>query len=119
MKKLVRSGFVKANESVVLVLTGHMLKDVDYMLQAQIKRVIGPMPADAAAVIEVLERFMPEIETVTEKTEKAARPKDVVRVGIIGYGTVGRASAGDTGEPRGRDHTTHGRRLNPGDAALP
>jgi homoserine dehydrogenase len=36
---------------------------------------------------------MPEIESVTEKTEKAARPKDVVRVGIIGYGTVGRASA--------------------------
>jgi threonine synthase len=48
---------VKANETVVLVLTGHMLKDVDYMLQAQIKRVIGPMPADAAAVIEVLERI--------------------------------------------------------------
>jgi threonine synthase len=57
LKKLVRSGFVKANESVVLVLTGHMLKDVDYMLQAQIERVIGPMPADAAAVIEVLERI--------------------------------------------------------------
>jgi threonine synthase len=57
LKKLVRSGFVKANETVVLVLTGHMLKDVDYMLQAQIKRVIGPMPADAAAVIEVLERI--------------------------------------------------------------
>ncbi len=36
---------------------------------------------------------MPEIEAVTEKTEKAARAKDVVRVGIIGYGTVGRASA--------------------------
>jgi threonine synthase len=57
LKKLVRSGFVKANESVVLVLTGHMLKDVDYMLQGQIERVIGPMPADAAAVIEVLERI--------------------------------------------------------------
>src|SRR6185437_11742719 len=32
LKKLVRAGFVKANETVVLVLTGHMLKDVDYML---------------------------------------------------------------------------------------
>ncbi len=60
LKKLVRSGFVKPNESVVLVLTGHMLKDVDYMLQAQIKRVIGPMPADAAAVIEALERIHAE-----------------------------------------------------------
>ena len=48
---------MKANETVVLVLTGHMLKDVDYMLQAQFKRVIGPMPADAAAVIKVLERI--------------------------------------------------------------
>jgi hypothetical protein len=37
-----------------------MLKDVDYMLQSQIKRVIGPMAADAAAVIEVLERIHAE-----------------------------------------------------------
>ena len=37
-----------------------MLKDVDYMLQAQIKRVIGPMPADAAAVIAVWSVSMPE-----------------------------------------------------------
>ncbi len=57
LKKLVRSGFVKPDESVVLVLTGHMLKDVDYMLQLQVKRVIGPMPADASNVISTLERI--------------------------------------------------------------
>jgi homoserine dehydrogenase len=36
---------------------------------------------------------MPKTEAVAEKTEKPARPKDVVRVGVVGYGTVGRASA--------------------------
>src|SRR3984893_10240410 len=33
LKKLVRSGFVRTSDSVVLILTGHILKDVDYMLK--------------------------------------------------------------------------------------
>jgi threonine synthase len=33
LKKLVKSGFVKANESVVLVLTGHLLKDSEFTLK--------------------------------------------------------------------------------------
>jgi len=33
LKKLVRSGFVKPNESVVLVLTGHLLKDSEFTLK--------------------------------------------------------------------------------------
>jgi len=33
LKKLVRQGFVKRNESVVLVLTGHVLKDADFTLK--------------------------------------------------------------------------------------
>ncbi|HEY1263966.1 MAG TPA: threonine synthase [Terriglobales bacterium] len=33
LKKLVKQGFVKANESVVLVLTGHLLKDPDFTLK--------------------------------------------------------------------------------------
>jgi threonine synthase len=57
LKKLVRSKFVHPEETVVLVLTGHMLKDVDYMLASGVKRVLGPMPADAAAVISTLERI--------------------------------------------------------------
>jgi len=57
LKKLVRAGFVKANETVVLVLTGHMLKDVDYMLDMRVKRVLGPMSADPATVISTLERL--------------------------------------------------------------
>lgn len=57
LKKLVRSGFVKPEEAVVLVLTGHMLKDVDYMLDMRVKRVLGPMPPDPATVIQTLERL--------------------------------------------------------------
>ena len=57
LKKLVRSGFVKPEQTVVLVLTGHMLKDVDYMLDMRVKRVLGPMPADPATVIQTLERL--------------------------------------------------------------
>ncbi len=33
LKKLVRSGFVRKQESVVLVLTGHVLKDAEYTLK--------------------------------------------------------------------------------------
>jgi len=33
LKKLVKQGFVKPNESVVLVLTGHVLKDPDFTLK--------------------------------------------------------------------------------------
>jgi threonine synthase len=33
LKKLVTQGFVKPNESVVLVLTGHVLKDSEYTLK--------------------------------------------------------------------------------------
>jgi threonine synthase len=48
---------VKANETVVIVLTGHMLKDVDYMLDMPVKRVLGPMPANTTTVIDTLERL--------------------------------------------------------------
>jgi len=57
LKKLLRSGFVKPDETVVLILTGHMLKDVEYMLDHRVKRIVGPMPADAGTVISTLERL--------------------------------------------------------------
>lgn len=57
LKKLVRSGFVKTSDSVVLVLTGHMLKDIDYMLNAQGSRFLGPLEADAETVVRTLERI--------------------------------------------------------------
>jgi threonine synthase len=55
LKKLAASGFVKSGETVVLVLTGHMLKDADYMLQAQKAKSIAPVAADVEAVIKRLE----------------------------------------------------------------
>lgn len=57
LKKLARLGFVKSHETVVLVLTGHMLKDVEYMLQAQKQRAVGAVDADVAAVIKRLEQI--------------------------------------------------------------
>lgn len=55
LKRLVRSGFVKPEDSVVLILTGHMLKDADYVLKAHGERFLEPMEADAEAVINRLE----------------------------------------------------------------
>lgn len=57
LKKLVRSGFVKQTESVVLVLTGHMLKDTEYMLRSEHRQLIGPIDAEAAVVIRNLEQI--------------------------------------------------------------
>lgn len=57
LKKLVRSGFVKANESVVLILTGNMLKDADYLAHEGKQQFVGPMEADANAVIRALEKL--------------------------------------------------------------
>jgi threonine synthase len=57
LKKLTQSGFVKPNETVVLVLTGHMLKDVDYMQDVMAGPWPGPIEANAAAVIKILEKI--------------------------------------------------------------
>jgi threonine synthase len=62
LKKLVGSGFVSSPESVVLILTGHMLKDVDYMLRSVDYRLkgdscLGPVEADAGIVVRTLERI--------------------------------------------------------------
>ncbi len=53
LKKLRRAGVVKTGESVVLVLTGHTLKDPEFTLE-QRKPAVA-MDADAAAVIRMLE----------------------------------------------------------------
>jgi len=57
LKKLAAAGFVKPAETVVLVLTGHMLKDVDYMKQAPGQSLLGPMEADSDTVIRTLEQI--------------------------------------------------------------
>jgi threonine synthase len=75
LKKLVTQGFVKRNETVVLILTGHLLKDPDFTLKfhrgdlfpGSVDPVLGaqqraPMvlEANAGAVIKVLEKFRDE-----------------------------------------------------------
>src|SRR5580765_1643259 len=57
LKKLAAAGFVKAAETVVLVLTGHMLKDVDYMKQTPGQSLLGPMEADSDTVIKTMEKI--------------------------------------------------------------
>ena len=60
LKKLVQIGFVKPEQTMVLVLTGHMLKDVDYILEAQSHRALQSMPAETPAVIRALEKINAE-----------------------------------------------------------
>ena len=57
LKKLARSGFVEPADSVVLVLTGHMLKDVDYILRAHEKGFAAPMEPDIKAIVKRLEQL--------------------------------------------------------------
>ncbi len=70
LKKLLQQGFVKRTESVVLVLTGHALKDPDYVMDFHRGSLFKPAPqvleplrrepivldADVSAVIQALER---------------------------------------------------------------
>ena len=57
LKKLAATNFVKHSDTVVLVLTGHMLKDVDYMKQSPGQSLLGPMEADSDTVIRTLEQI--------------------------------------------------------------
>ena len=47
LKKLVKQGFVKANESVALILTGHVLKDADFTLKFHRGDLFEGMPQEA------------------------------------------------------------------------
>src|SRR5580658_4444936 len=53
LKNLVRSGFVRRADSVVLLLTGHCLKDPEYTLD--MRKPALAIDADPAAVIQLLE----------------------------------------------------------------
>jgi len=75
LKKLVRQGFVKRHETVVLILTGHLLKDPDFTLKfhrgdlfpgsvdpVHVAQQRAPivLEANTGAVIKVLEKFRDE-----------------------------------------------------------
>jgi threonine synthase len=53
LKNLVRSGFVRRGDSVVLLLTGHCLKDPEYTLE--LSKPAMAIDADPAALIQMLE----------------------------------------------------------------
>ena len=68
LKKLVRAGFVKRGETVVLILTGHLLKDPEYTLKFHSGELFADVPAtqplrrpplvldaDVEAVVRVLQ----------------------------------------------------------------
>jgi threonine synthase len=57
LKKLLRSKFVRDDETVVLILTGHMLKDVDYTLRTRERKSGEPVEPEVAAVIRRLEKI--------------------------------------------------------------
>ncbi|HWZ43065.1 MAG TPA: threonine synthase [Candidatus Saccharimonadales bacterium] len=57
LKKLVRAGFVGTADTVVLILTGNMLKDVDYMLQGGGNQFLGPLDPDPELVTKTLEKL--------------------------------------------------------------
>jgi threonine synthase len=42
IRKLVKDGFIKKNESVVAVLTGHLLKDTDYVIKYHNQNLTAP-----------------------------------------------------------------------------
>jgi threonine synthase len=56
LKKLRRSGFVKPGESVVLILTGHQLKDPDFTIQFHRGELFSGMPAAETAQAKHLRR---------------------------------------------------------------
>jgi threonine synthase len=70
LKKLVRSGFVGAPESVVLVLTGHVLKDPDYTLDFHRAGMDLALPAEAAGLRRPPQVLDADVESVIRVLEK-------------------------------------------------
>jgi threonine synthase len=52
LKKLVKQGFIKRSDSVVLILTGHMLKDPDFTIKFHRGDLFPDMHAEAAILKE-------------------------------------------------------------------
>jgi threonine synthase len=72
LKKLVRQGFVKPNESVVLVLTGHVLKDPEFTLHFHRGDLFTGTPhAKDAAVLASQQRAPLVLEATVEAVEAA------------------------------------------------
>ena len=78
LKKLVRQGFVKSEETVVLVLTGNLLKDPDYTIEFHRGELFKSTPGEAAnSELDALRRppiaLEATLEAVIRTLEKAEK----------------------------------------------
>ena len=78
LKKLVKQGFVKRNESIVLILTGHVLKDPEFTLKFHRGDLFtGTVHEKDAAILAPQQRapaiLEPTVEAVTKTLEQFER----------------------------------------------
>jgi len=78
LKKLVKQGFVKPGESVVLILTGHLLKDPEFTLKFHRGDLFVGTPHEKAATVLVRQQRTPlvldaRVDAVLETLEKFDR----------------------------------------------
>jgi threonine synthase len=66
LKKLVRQGFVKRQERVVLILTGHLLKDPEYTLKFHRRELLPQAAADERRKLDAYRRAPLEVEAKVE-----------------------------------------------------
>src|SRR5881296_4368358 len=71
LKKLVKQGFIKRNESVVLILTGHMLKDPDFTIKFHRGDLFPDKKKDDAAILKEQQRAPIMLDASVEAVLKA------------------------------------------------
>jgi len=77
LKKLVRQGFVKKNESVVLILTGHVLKDPEFTLKFHRGELFSGTPhASEDEVLKPMQRAPIVLDATAEAVTKALKEFD-------------------------------------------
>ena len=71
LKKLVRSGFVQAEEPIVLVLTGHVLKDPEYTLDFHRNRLeAAERSSEAASLRRPPQALEPDVRVLVRTLER-------------------------------------------------
>jgi threonine synthase len=68
LKKLVKQGFVKRGETVVLILTGHLLKDPEFTLKFHRGDLFTGMPEEKQAAILAPQQRSPIVLEATAET---------------------------------------------------
>ena len=77
LKKLVKQGFVKPGESVVLILTGHLLKDPEFTLKFHRGDLfIGSESEEEASILRSQERAPIVLEASTDAVIRILKEAD-------------------------------------------